>query len=309
MEVVDNFFEEKDQEQVKKIILDVIRQLASNFDNKLNLENLEYLIVPVDYGSELLKFQREHGLTEGYTNDEYGQAFGKNLSYEKDGKLKTSIFIDSAIIQCLFMEEQRQMSVHLIHHELCHTHDATIKVDMLGLDNVLRSRGDFQTVLRIHADNIWSEYFANRWASKTIPVDHDMYVLYLVEMVNKIKETNEKFIKEYRLHGNIDQLYGEIQMYTAKLLYTAATVYGYIHGRNLGQHEFKKLLDETINETYMRLIWGKLENQLEKLYDIYGFWSGIEQLNGLSSIVLKMWNNMGIFPSVDKNGALYIDVP
>lgn len=132
MQIIVNAFEEEERELASTLLVEVIRHLANDYENNLNLAKLEYVRVSLDYGTELVQFQRERGLREGYTNDELGRrGFAQTLDYQVEGELRVAIFIDPAIIYLLGSDGQ-QRALHMIHHELCHAHDATVKDEMFG---------------------------------------------------------------------------------------------------------------------------------------------------------------------------------
>lgn len=313
MEIIVKYFDQEIREQVRVFLENLVHELAHNTPNKLKLDALEYIIIAEDFGDEVVNFQRERNLKEGYTNDSFGRAYGKNICYKsEDNKLKTSVILDGSLVSNLFLDDEkdlRQQAIHLIHHELCHSHDENLKSEMMGVEAVLKDRGNLEELSKIHADSIWSEYIANRYSSYTMPGNHDLYAPYLIKMIAEIKDLNDNFISKYREHGDINQLFGEIQIHTAKLLYYTGTVLGYIHGHEWKETKAKQIIDKTIAETYFAEMWNKIEKELSYLHEIYGSWEGYDQFKTLGDCVLQMWNLMGVFPEELDDGRFYIGVP
>ncbi|MFS0655107.1 hypothetical protein [Bacillus sp. 179-C3.3 HS] len=290
---------------VEKAFKQIIGQL-----NELNLTSLQSIIVPNDFGEELIQFQRNYGLRKGYTNNEFGIAMGKVLNYIDNGEFKISVFFDPRIIYTLFSEEHNQHSVHIIHHEFCHVHDDSEKYNAFGVTDLeqlfFNTKDKVKQIAYAHADLIWSEYIATRLSSKSTPENHDFYIESILSLIPETKENCEEYILSYRIDNDIDKLFGEIQLLTSLLLKVISYFIGYCHCFNL---TLPKDLNEIIRKyPYLDGVWEQLCPNLEKLYESYGNWESVEVFEDLSQTVLKLWNNLGVYPKNEDRG-LYISVP
>jgi hypothetical protein len=290
---------------VKQAFGQIINQLQ-----ELNLSSLQYIIVPNDFGQELIEFQQRHGLREGYTNNEFGIAMGKVLTYLDDGNIKTSIFFDPRIVFTLFDENLKQNSIHLIHHEFCHVHDDYEKYRVFGvtdLEHIFFNTPDrVSQVTYAHADLIWSEYIATRLSARSKPEDHDIYMESLLSLIPKTKEKCEEKIQAYRTEGEIDKLFGEIQLTTSQLLKVCGYFIGYCHGFNIDPPE--EINNFVKQYPYLDRVWEELSLNLRKLHESYGNWEGVKVFDDLANTVMNLWGNLGIFPK-NQEGQLYISVP
>lgn len=311
MKIVINGFNDIDANK-KSEIISFLHDLVSELSKNLDIRNLDYILVSEDFGRCVTDFQRKHGLQEGYTDNDTGNAKAKCLEYLIEGELRNCIIVDGNMILLLYSDEAK-FAVHLIHHELCHVHDNNVKLKSLSLEFSMRQHGDLFTCLKLHADCIWSEYIATRLSCSSHPEALIMYAEHLYELINLIKDKNENYVAEYRWHGDIDRLYGEIQLSSSALLKSAAMIYGYIQGiGDMGAQEFdeiKKIMSEKIASTYFFDVWNCLQLELDGLFDNYGNWDGIEVFNGLADTVLNLWNIFSIFPEIVEGGRLYIGVP
>ncbi|WP_144399901.1 hypothetical protein [Paenibacillus polymyxa] len=270
----------------------------------LNLTSLQYIIVPNDFGEELIEFQQRYQLREGYTNNEFGIAMGKVLSYFDDGQYRNSIFLDHRVVLTLFEGDNlKQNAIHLIHHELCHVHDDYEKYRVFGeadLEQVFFYTPDkVSQVTYAHADLVWSEYIATRLSSSSTPKDHDRYVDSLISLIPKTKVDCEEAVLSYRTEGDISKLFGEIQLSTSLLLKVVAYFIGYCHGSDIDPpDEMNNLVKQ---HPYLDGVWEKLSPLLHNLYESYGSWESVEVFDDLAEIVLILWGNLGIYPE-NQNG-------
>ncbi|WPS85281.1 hypothetical protein SMD22_01250 (plasmid) [Brevibacillus halotolerans] len=290
---------------VKQAFEQMINQLQ-----ELKLSSLQYIIVPDDFGKELTEFQQRHGLPQGYTNNEFGVAMGKTLTYLDDGDYKTTIFIAPEIVFALFDENLKQNSIHLIHHELCHVHDDGEKYRVFGVADLEQLFfNTFNIVSQItyaHADLIWSEYIATRLSARTMPENHDCYVGSLLDLIPKVKEQCEEEIQSYRKERDRVQLLDEIQLKSSLLLKMGAYFIGYCHGFNIDPPvEINNFVKQY---PYLNGVWEELSPLLLKLYESYGNWDDIEVFDDLANTVMRLWGNLGVYLK-NMDGQLFVYVP
>jgi hypothetical protein len=264
----------------------------------LELGTLEYIIIPKDFASELVAFQRKRGLREGFTDDDTGSAVAKTLDYGTGGVLKQTIFINSSLF-CLDSLEV----VSIINHELCHVHDNFMLSKILGLDFVISQSGNLQEVLRMFAKATWSEYAANRLSLRYINNNNTQIkfstkgfsrdIKIMFERIDKSKKECREHIRLYKKTKKGVRLYEGFQESTSSLLLAIGRTYGSIHGLNFDE------IENSINEeirTYLREICKDLSDELKNLFSKYPNWDGIEALDELANIVLRTWNKMGFYP-------------
>ncbi|MBL0387896.1 hypothetical protein JJB07_14740 [Tumebacillus sp. ITR2] len=287
---------------MKSFLQSALDQLSEISDGNLWLEKLDAIIIPDDFGEELIAFQKEKGISEGFTENSYGTAVGKTLQYMVGDTSRFTIFLREYIMFGLFSEEVKQQSANVIHHELCHVHDDTIKERMLGLEFVMRMGGDFQTVLRLHADIIWSEFKATELSSVTKRVE-EIQIEHVLKMVERSKPFIDDEIAKYRIHGEITALFDKVQLEASDLLKQLVYIIGDLVGK--GWSDKLEMFSELINRTYLKEIWTDLVKELMRLNSIYEHWSGVEELDTLGGVVMKLWNVYGLYP----NENWYISVP
>jgi hypothetical protein len=313
VKIIFDGFDGTNIEQQRKPFKDLIGQLAQG----LKLKSLEYIIIPKDFETQLYMFQRSKGLREECTDNETVVTIGKNINYVEVEELKTSIFLHPSIIQNLSSESIDDVlgAIHTIKHELCHSHDTYLKSKIISLDFIIDKEGDFDWVLKLHADSIWSEYIANKLSKSIINKNGNELVMpteavleqdisMLLASIFEVETDVHKYIDRYRKHQDIMRLYLEIQESSGFLLKMMSAVYGSL----CCCEDAIKSLDIEIKGTCVFEIWKSLCQSLDNLNSNYPNWSGIQEFDELSQVVLETWNILGIFPRVAGSN-LFIDVP
>lgn len=311
MQIIINNTEFIEEQAAKQILINMLESIVNQLTN-LDLTSLDSIIIPDNFGKELIAFQEAHNLRSGYTNTEHATAFGKVLTYIEDNRFKTTIFLDPRVAFTLFDDEKRQNSVHIIHHELCHVHDDFIKYNtfhVTDLESIFLNTNDkVSQVTFAFADMIWSEYFATKLSARSKPDEHDMYVDSLMKAIPLTeKECRDEIQKYHLIHVDVPRLFMEIQLKTSYLLKTLAYVLGYAHAFNT---ELPDDFKEHINNDYPYLsgVWNEISDNLKQMHKSYGAWESVEVFKPIADRVLELWRNIGIIPSNTEDGQLYITV-
>ncbi|TJZ40405.1 hypothetical protein FA002_02210 [Priestia megaterium] len=280
------------------------------FIEDLNLSILDKIIIPNDFGEAVTKFQKEHNLQVGYTSNEMGVAGGKNLPFERDGETRVVIFIQSGVFLSIFNKEFAQGAVNIIHHELCHVHDQYNNLQMEKFnEGYYKDTGDLLfDLLKKHSSCVWDEYIAPRLSCSTLPKDSDLSYLFLLDLIKDTENKVKKDIEDYRTQGDISLLFKNIQELTSLTLKIAATVIGNLHGLNYNDTEVSEVINKGLEGTFIFPIWNELHETLENLYQSYPNWKDIYVFDSLNNLILKSWNELGVFPE-NRGQGLYVNVP
>jgi hypothetical protein len=299
-------FTEELKSAVVKILHDIINQCSN-----LNLSSLALIVIPNDYGSELIEFQKQHGLRVGYTDNGLGIGVGKTLSYTVDERLISCIFLNANIIAGLFDENIAQDVAHIIHHELCHVHDDTMKFSLFGVDDIEKiffGLSDFlRQVSYAHADLSWSEYIATRLSFSSMPKNHHMYVQSFSEAIPETLNRCIQAKKDYNQHLDVTKLFGEIQIHSSYLIKTYSYFLGYCHSV-MDSPPSDIIIQLTTQFPYLTDFLSPLSDELKILYQTYEKWTDYRVFERLSSIIIRLWNNLGIHPSNVSGNQTFIGV-
>ena len=155
-------------EQLDNFSADVLDQMKSGFikfirdevGKDLNLELLDCIYIPNDFGKAIIDFQNEHNHDErGHTQNEQGEAAGKVIGRFENGRELKRVFINKGIFLGLFEDDEdfKSTAVNVVHHELCHVHDDYYFARMIEFNTQLKSeKPSLNKVLIDHSLDVWA---------------------------------------------------------------------------------------------------------------------------------------------------------
>lgn len=153
-----------------------------------------------------------------------------------------------------------------VNHEFCHIHDDDEKFRVFGVTDLerafSRTPDRVSPITYVHADIVWSEYISTRLSARSKPEDHDCYAESFLSLIPKTKAQCEEQIQAYRTEGDVDQLFGEIQLISSLFLKVAAYFIGYCHAFNIDPPE--ELNNFVKQYPYLDGIWEDLSPILHK---------------------------------------------
>ncbi|MFS1519585.1 hypothetical protein V1503_24465 [Bacillus sp. SCS-151] len=310
MDIIYNteIFNNEQRANLNRFLNDRITEL----NDHLELESLKSIIVTSDFFLDVIKFQRDHGLSEhGATNTEHGQAVAKVLKhYSEDDKLQQSIIFSDNILYGLFSEKEiANKSFHYLHHELCHIHD-NANLERVYSQDGKRGVGltHLEHMLIIRADIIWREYIVERLSYTTVESESFGNLIgYLLYLIKNIKEVIDKDIQEYRIHANINKFMKCLEENSSLLLKIAATVCGTLHSLK-ENNEVISMVNDAVEQKGFTDVWDSLNQRLQDLFEKYPNWNDVYELKGLGETVLKYWNTLSVYPEMTKEG-MYVSIP
>ncbi len=176
----------------KESLQKVIEQLSEG----LEIDMLDMFVVPKNYGEAVTKFQRDNDLIEGYTDNEIGYAGGVTMNYinSLDQKVKLVVFIHQDILLGLYKQENVQLSLNTIQHELAHVHDHQQMLKMKNFYDEYKDRSTFSLnwILQRKSMMMWQEYIAPRLSSGSVPLEYALNAPYLIDRIDYTKEEIDK---------------------------------------------------------------------------------------------------------------------
>ncbi|HYD62632.1 MAG TPA: hypothetical protein VEC35_19915 [Noviherbaspirillum sp.] len=200
------------------------------------------------------------------------------------------------------------LSINLLHHELCHIHDAGVRKSILWYQG--RVEGDIITMTMLPIlIRLWDEYSANRRSTPTIPSWFEQaQAELLIDEWSRVRHAVVLLIKEYRLHGDMDSLLSAVASQLGHLFQLAGYIFGTAAGRN-------KTLEESVPEAFCILRESWLAplmlagpESLAMLYDSFGSWSDVSVFDDLAEVCRLVFEEAGLHISRFED-RLYIDVP
>jgi hypothetical protein len=296
-------------------IADIVSQLQSKAG--VDVTTLNELIIPDDFDAELIAFQETHDLLEiGRTNDGSGIAACKVVPFWESGKLVHTIFLDKQYwlgMLCSSEKEDYDMAVHYLHHELAHIQDGQHLRDLFSGYVCNSNTNDLTVLLSRIAKNTWGEYYANRTAGGTMPLEHACGISGMYETLDYVFSEVEANIDSYRYDRDIEALWNKGVELCWRLMYVIGSSLGYFHYHATffaGESDIIYDVEKNAGESLGKLepVWTLASQALLSLFDRYPNWTGVKDLDELSGAVLKAFNVMGLYPRQEGAG-IYVDVP
>ncbi len=219
----------------KHTLTDFIHSKLSELSKVLDLSTLERIIISQNFTEDVLQMQKQYRMREtGHTERPDGIAVAKVLDTGIEEHLKQTIVVNDYLMAWLFLEEYRQYSFHMLHHELCHVHDNYYKHKMFSLEaRAGKGLNKHEHVLVYNADPVWGEYVAVRLSSSSFAISdtielptNNLYMTYLIDLIISSKTIAVDAIASYRYEGDISKLYNKVQEETSMLFKIAATTQG-----------------------------------------------------------------------------------
>lgn len=284
-------------EYKKKLAFD-IRDICIEAKDKdgLNLSTLRCISVREDFAASVNSWQRALGIPEVVTSMESGQAGGKAMSWkDSSGECRSGIILSDMIAAGIMQDIPLFKAVVI--HELAHIHDDAHRYKFDPQDTPA-SAMRLPELLHDLTHTLWSEYFADRTASRHYSEED---IRSNAENSNMIKESIDIHSKrKSAFHVHQDRL----QFWQESLSATSVSIA--VIGRFLGQ------LPENNNVEMMKTFerdlpsegWKKLNKDalplLQKIYDKKSEWN-LDDLKTLDPIVFAIWNELGIYPEPMEN--------
>lgn len=275
----------------------------------LDTSNVERIIIPNDFVSDVLDFQRSLFIERPFvTDNDFGRALGKML-YDSINK-KYYIFIDSQIATFLMDDtlfntcfkdldevnkcmvfSQRDYAFNLLAHELAH-----IEFHSNATTPVLTAMYDDQIISLLH--HLFDEYYACR-RSAVFPSDH--YSSYNEGYIRGIEDRiiEEKW-KYKRRENDLNKFVILFHDLTKQSLLGMVSVLGSLSGDPLQQPQFANCkLEVIINDFTV---------EFDNIYETFIERKEISFSPLLSSAIRKYFDSFSVFITQQTEG-IYYDIP
>lgn len=289
-----NFSSEED----RKKVYTTLRELIDYQTESLVIRNLDAVVFTSSLGEEVLRFQQEKNITTtGITDSPRGIAAAKVVSYFEKEEERSVVFISGVFLQLLFDPEETWLARNIIHHELAHVHDSTMRFNAYRTFEISRT-DDYMTIASKIGEILWMEYIADRLAIKSFGTGCELPYKHFLELTDSLLENMKEYRKVYFATGDSYRVFVNLQEESNLLLRITGNLLGKMHGLGL------KDLVKQIPNSYFYPILVRLSDELERLHSIYPDWRGPRELLGLAEIIVDLWELYGVSFDADSDGIL-----
>ncbi len=312
----------EEKEFYRQTVYSIYEQLKSTMDLSL----LENIIVTENYIEELFEFQRNNGLSEFVTDNEYGQGAAQVVTVIDETKnekyyillkkeLVLALIPDELMsnLQSTFKEEDfnqlkhlKNMSINLLYHELSHVHEYNFRNNIKWIKQLEGVSIESQYLSL--ALSLWQEYFACRHSAAT----HE----YLEDDVEEIKSTTTKIeirIKKERKKYNcrevsLDDFVKDFNYYIGFILKKMASEHGSLYWFNESRVDLINAIEQLLKDTNIGAVWCELGECLDVLYNTFPNWENKEVFSYAVSVIKKYIELFEIYIKNTPQG-IYYDIP
>lgn len=206
------------------------------------------------------------------------------------------------------LSQVRNCSVNIFFHECGHVYEGSLRKNIKWLQSWKES-SDLQSQYIQLSISIWQEYFASRVASSSFVPYREM-IDDMYDTCNKVEKMILEKRKQYNL-GNmaLDEFCRIFNSYIEFLLKQLGTAHGnfWIFGKE-NRQEVVNIIQRGFYSTNAENIWKELGEVLDKLYDTFPAWSGLEVFDELISVIIKYIERFEVYITQKPEG-IYYEIP
>ncbi|MCF8977946.1 hypothetical protein ALQ04_200047 [Pseudomonas cichorii] len=294
--------------KVATLVGKIIRELGRH----IGLQALDGVTVAFDYDQALLDLDR------GYESSHQLRATNSHVfgvamtpSVIRHGELKSHILVRAPILLPLLNdadEEGIRTAIHVLAHECGHV-EVTRQFDQCFPGVLLRGQLPLLDTLRWNTIfAVWDEY-AVTWISAPFGTDQtDGYNQTFLTDLEALDDLNNKRIRSYRTHGNVDQILSEVYRNCGNLLKFAAYCIGNLRGKNLAWQE-RDDLTSVLKEHWFEPFFQRLIAACAELAESYGEWTDMDAFLSISNILDDLVCRAGLLVTAQPDGGAYVEIP
>lgn len=317
-----NFLEEQDAHRCA----DVVRGYLQVFGRLMDLSLLDRVYITFDYEGTLASLDSGTGGGRVFspTNDEIATGVAMAPSVLREGKWKSVIVINAAYARSLsfeigesedITEEQlealREETLHILAHECGHVHDHAMQTKHLPPEAYSKKWSTFEYRLKEPAMACWGEYIAEFHAAGFGTKDtlHN-YEEAFCQRLTAAWPAIIASIRQYRMHGRIDQVLSEVARQIRNVLLYAGYLLGYLAKQ---EQELEVAAPEAVGAAKEHFPLGaflsRIRTELHALHDRYPKFDSLDVFTPLSDVIHDMYKSAGVSFIEKDDGTLRVEIP
>ncbi len=282
------------------------------FSRRFDLSHLDGVTVAYDYAHALRDLNRGYETLHELTPSE-GHAIGIAMtpSVLRDGALKSHIVLNAHYVAAIHDNghEDFRHALHIIAHECAHV-EITAKFDAAFPGVLLRQRfSDARAAFRwevIHA--CWDEYAATNLSAGIGEDPTDDYEDTFLRHLADARQVANNHIKQYRIHGNVNQVLASVYGTYGDLLKFAAYHLGNLNGQGIAIADRARTVGALAGHWFTPY-FVQLDAACQAIADSYGHWSDQALFQAIGDIADNLVNLGGVLFRYPEPGQLYVDIP
>lgn len=291
---------------------ELLGDVVSLISRRIDLERLDGITVAFDYDEALASLDRGFNATRPLTKSHSDKILGVAMTpvVVRDGVVKAHMVFHAPFVLGLSEDgtENSRLALSLVAHECGHVadlkdRDQAFPDTIAGL--VLQGMDFF---LEDMAAPIWEEYAACRHSAIFAKPWTGFYEDGFTSTLEVARDRANAAIREYRLHGSIDQVLREACPPLSTPLRMAGYLLGHLDGLELGLDRVprvKALFSDGFYSEFLQEIW----TILRALWSNRGTWSSRAEFDPLKRVVHEMLAAAGLHLQPRPEGQFYVHIP
>ncbi|MGP0172656.1 hypothetical protein ACSVIJ_12315 [Pseudomonas sp. NCHU5208] len=278
-----------------------------------DLSALDGITVAIDYNQALYDLDRGYETNFRLTaTNSHVVGVAMTPSVIREAQLRSHIVLNAVFMTPLLNAddlEPHAQALHILAHECAHV-EVTHVYDRCFPNVLLReSFGGMLEQCRwqvIFA--VWDEYAVTSLIGHIGAAQTDAYEVAFLNDLATFDDRVNALIRDYRLHGNVDQVLTEVYGACGNLLKFAAYHLGNLNSFDRDWRSCERTFT-ALNDEWFEPYLDRLSECCEVIKSSYGAWSSQDCFREISIIAEELVERAGLFIEEQGDGTLYVDIP
>lgn len=289
-----------------------VRKCVILLSRHFDLSRLDGVTVAYDYAQALKSLDRGYQTSHLLTpSDDHAVGVAMTPLVIRDGTIKSHIVFNAHIVAPIATldPELIQLPLHVIAHECSHV-EITKKFDEAFPNDLLQPRdNDYRDAFRWQVIlACWDEYAATRMSANIGEDPTDGYEDIFLKHLAAVQSTAQAYIRAYRRHGNVSQVYAEVYGVLGDLLKFASYALGNSDGHHVDP-EARTALTNYLVDNWFEPYFKRLHDACRAIAHRYGRWPDKTSFEVIGDIADEVVALCGIKHRYLPDGRLYLDIP
>ncbi|MGJ4953310.1 hypothetical protein [Bradyrhizobium sp. HKCCYLS20291] len=292
---------------------ELIAAYVGEFSRYMELGTLDGVTIAANYGQALLDLDLGYAASQRLkASDKLAVGIAMTPSVLRDGQLKSHMVFDAAAI--IGLEDLSNplygRAFHLLAHECAHV-EVTARFDAAFPGMILRKRpANLHDHHRWEVIGVcWDEYAVTQICANYGQPSTDAYEEIFLEALNVTRSRANAFIRQYRLHGKLNQVLAEVYGCYGELMKFSCYFLGDLAGRSLTLHD-RPAAKSALDRSWFAPHFEKLHVICESIALEYGRWRDLSVFEALGDLVDEVVSYGGLYiQNKQTDGRFDVDIP
>lgn len=299
-------------EEITERVRPLLEKLVDLARNVAPMERFEGFTFALDYDVALAEISANRGfgtrpLTR--TDNEMAQGFAMAPLVLRDGVFKTHIVMSAQVLAGLLSGEQDKAdwAIGAVLHELGHAAEHELFDACLPGFTGHFLPSDYEAIFNHYVEAAFKEYFACRVSAVADPAFGPGVRGTLIEALQRLASDVPPAKSRYRWTADMEEFaaiafgrIGDVMKYAGYWL-------GHVDG--LGEEPDFDAIKEDLERARFAEVIVELHAVFQRLWDRRGKWESIDEFFAVHRVMEQALRRYGLYPRVNDNGGVYIDVP